>query len=59
MKAPQIDNFIRCYRNEKYELVEKCKLQLNELYSFLENIEPCGDDEKRVLWFCAAYFFNL
>ena len=53
MKAPQIDNFIRCYRNEKYELVDNCKLQLNELYSLLENIEPCGDDEKRVLWFRA------
>jgi len=50
MKAPQIDGFINRYHREQYALDEKSKGLLLKLYSLIDLIEPCGDDEKHILW---------
>ncbi len=50
MKAPQIDGFINRYHREQYALDGKSKDLLLTLYSFVERIEPCGEDDKHILW---------
>ena len=50
MKAPRIDGFINRYHREQYALDEKSKELLRKLYSLIDLIEPCGDDDKHILW---------
>ena len=50
MKAPLIDGFINRYHREQYALDEKSKELLRKLYSLIDLIEPCGDDDKHILW---------
>ena len=49
MKAPRIDGFINRYHREQYALDEKSKELLRKLYSLIDLIEPCGDDDKHIL----------
>jgi len=50
MKAPQIDNFIFRYHGEEYNIDKKSQRLLDELYSVLSEIKPCGDDDRHILW---------
>ena len=50
MKAPRLDGFINRYHREQYALDEKSKELLRKLYSLIDLIEPCGDDDKHILW---------
>jgi hypothetical protein len=50
MKAPRIDGFINRYQREQYALDKKSKELLRKLYSLIDLIEPCGDDDKHILW---------
>ena len=38
------------YHREQYALDEKSKELLRKLYSLIDLIEPCGDDDKHILW---------
>lgn len=50
MKAPQIDNFKFRYHREEYNVDDKSQKLLDQLYSLLSEIEPCGDDDRHTLW---------
>lgn len=52
MKAPAIDGFIQRFRRERYDVDEQSKVLMDELYSLIDKMEPCGDDDRHVFWVC-------
>lgn len=48
LKKPAVS--INRYHREQYALDEKSKELLRKLYSLIDLIEPCGDDDKHILW---------
>lgn len=50
MKAPQIDRLIRSYEGGGQAIDEQSRKLLDQLFEKLNQIVPCGDDNRHDLW---------
>lgn len=50
MKAPQIDRFLHAYDGGRQTIDDRSKRLLDQLFEKLDQIAPCGDDNRHELW---------